>query len=88
MNTYLNCVDEAEEHRIQVNRCHLTAEERNLPQGNFEPVGATVEQVRKEAPDGHTVQEVDPKEAVAEGSATQEHVLRQKKRPEVSWVEN
>ena len=86
----LNCADEAEEHRIQVDRCHLTAEERNLPQGNFEPVGATVEHVRKEAPDGHTVhvQEVDSKEAVEEGSTTQEKVLKQKKRPEVSWVKN
>ena len=63
INTYLNCVDEADVHRIQVDRCHRTTEERNLPQGNFEPVGATVEQLRveektihqerKKAPDGH-----------------------------------
>lgn len=95
----LNDKEETEDHGIQVDGCHLTAEERNLPQGSFVPVGATAEHVRveektiglerNEAPDGDTaVLEIDPKEAVVEGSDTQENVLKHKKKPEVSWIKN
>lgn len=93
----MNCVDEAENHEIQADRGQLTAKERNFSQGSLEPVGATVEQLaaeeqtirqeRKKARDGDTIQEEDFEQAAEEGS-TQENVLKQKKKTEVSWVEN
>ena len=48
IDTYLNSVDETDVLRIQVDRCHLTTEVRNLPRDSFEPVGATVVQLRVE----------------------------------------
>ena len=91
-------MDEAENLDIQADGRQLTIEERNFPQGSLEPVGSIVEhlraeeksirQERKKAPEGDTVQEVDPKEAVEEGTATQENVLKQEKKSEVGWVKN
>ena len=80
LQSHLNCVDEAENLDIQADELvgfiveQLKAEEKSM------------HQERKKAPDGDTVQEVDPKEAVEEGTATQEIVLKQEKKSEVSWV--
>ena len=80
--SHLTCVYEAENLDIQADELvgfileQLKAEEK------------TIRQERKKAPDGDTVQEVDPKEAVDEGTATQENVLNQEKKSEVSWVKN
>ena len=97
LHTCLNYNEKAEDQGIQDDGCQLTAEERNLPQDSCVPVGATAEHQRveektiglgrNEEPDGDTaVQEIDPKEAVEEGSATQENELKQKQRPEVSCL--
>ena len=98
LHTCLNYNEKEEDQGIQVDGCHLTSEERNLPEGSYVPVGATAEHLRveektiglgrNEEPDGDTaVQEIDPKE-VEEGSAKQENELKQKHRPEVSWIKN
>ena len=97
--SHLNCVDEAENLDIQADSGQLTAEERNVPQGSLEYVGANVEQLtdeekaihqeKKEAPDGDNIQEEESKEAAEEDSA-KEKVLKQKKKnqTEVSRFKN
>ena len=93
LQSHLNCVDEAENLDTQADGHQLTVEERNFPRASLEPVGSIVEQLRaeeksmhqerKKALDGDTFQEVDTKEAVEEGTATQENVLKQGKKSEV-----
>lgn len=82
-------MDEAENQDIQGNSSQLKVEETKFPQGGFEVASATVEQLTdeekstrtrqeiKEASDGDTIQEGDPKQAAEEGS-TQENTLKQK----------
>lgn len=82
-------MDEAENLDIQGNSSQLKVEETKFPQGGLEVASATVEQLTdeeksthqeiKEACDGDTIQEGDPKQAVEKGS-TQENALKQKKK--------
>ena len=91
-------MDETENIDIQADNGQSTAEERNFPQGNPQPVVATVEQLTaeektihqltKEATDDDTIQEEDSKQAAEEGF-TQENVLNQKKKKtDVSCLKN